>query len=123
MNKRLFFPSLPIIPLIGISFFGQGQAEVNQEKSVKSGISENFFAPELKVGDRLKMFEVESSEVFYEKETVLKALRISRGNVIADIRAGKKVFRNKIDHAALTFVEELKIGGFNKNYFSRFHKD
>ena len=112
-----------MISLVGISFFGQGQAEVTQEKSVKSGISENFFAPQLKVDDRLKIFEVESSGVFYEKETVLKALRISRGIAVADIGAGKKVFRIKTDHAALTFVEELKIGGFNKNYFSRFHKD
>ena len=123
MNKRFFFPSPPMIPLVGISFFGQGQAEVTQEKSVKSGISENFFAPQLKVDDRLKIFEVESSEVFYEKETVLKALRISRGIAVADIGAGKKVFRIKTDYAALTFVEELKIGGFNKNYFLRFHKD
>ena len=123
MKRRFLFPSLPIVPLVGISLFGQGQAGITQEKSVKSGISENFLDPELKVDDWLKMFEFERSEVFHEKETVLKAFRISRGILGAEIGAGKKVFRNKTDDVAFTFLDELKIGGFNKNYFSRFHKD
>ena len=123
MKNRFLFPSLPIIPLVGISLFCQGQAGVTQEKSVKSGINENFLDPKLKVDDWLKMFKFERSEVFHENETVLKAIRISRGILGADIGAGKKVFRNKTDDVALNFVDELKIGGFNNNYFSRFHKD
>ena len=119
MKRRFLFPSLPIIPLVGISLFCQGQTGVTQEKSVKSGISENFLDPKLKVDDWLKMFEFERSEVFHEKETVLKAFRISRGI----LGGGKKVFRNKTDDVALNFVDELKIGGLNNNYFSRFHKD
>lgn len=123
MKSRFLFQSRPIIPLVGISLFGQGQFGVTQEKSVKSGISENSLDPELKVDDWLKMFKFERSEVFHENETVLKAIRISRGILGADIGAGKKVFRNKTDDVALNFVDELKIGGFNNNYFSRFHKD
>ena len=123
MKSRFFFQSRPIIPLVGISLFGQGQFGVTQEKSVKSGISENFFDYELKVDDWLKMFEFERSEVFHENETALKAIRISRGILGADIGAGKKVFRNKTDDVALNFVDSLKIRGFNKTYFSRFHKD
>lgn len=123
MKRRFLFQSLPIIPHVGISLFGQGQVGVTHDKSVKSEISENFLDPELKVDDLLKMFEFERSEVFYEKEIVLKAFRITQGILGADIGPGKKVFRNKTDDVALTFVDELKIGGFNKNYFSRFHKD
>ena len=123
MKSRFLFQSRPIIPLVGISLFGQGQFGVTQEKSVKSGISENSLDPELKVGDWLKMFKFERSEVFHENETVLKAIRTSRRILGADIGAGKKVFRNKTDDVALNFVDELKIGGFNNNYFSRFHKD
>ena len=119
MKSRFLFQSRPIIPLVGISLFGQGQFGVTQEKSVKSGINENFLDPKLKVDDWLKMFKFERSEVFHEKETVLKAFRISRGI----LGVGKKVFRNKTDDVALTSLDELKIGGFNKNYFSRFHKD
>ena len=118
MRSRFLFQSRPIIPLVGISLFGQGQFGVTQEKSVKSGISENSLDPELKVDDWLKMFKFERSEVFHENETVLKAIRISRGILGADIGAGKKVFRNKTDDVALNFVDELKIGGFNNNYFS-----
>jgi hypothetical protein len=54
---------------------------------------------------------------------VLKAFRISRGILGGEIGVGKKVFRNKTDDVTLTSLDELKIGGFNKNYFSRFHKD
>jgi len=92
-------------------------------KSVNSEISENFLDPELRVDDWLKMFELEKCEVFHENEIVLKPSRISRGILGADIEAGKKLFRNKIDDVALNFVDELKIGDFNKNYFSRFYKD
>ena len=123
MKRRFLFQSLPIILHVGISLFGQGQVGVTHVKSVKSEISENFLDSKLRVDDWLKMFEFEWSEVFHENETVLKAFRISRGILGADIGAGKKVFRNKTDDVALNFVDELKIGGFNKNYFSRFHKD
>ena len=123
MKSRFLFQSRRIIPLVGIFLFGQGQFGVTQEKSVKSGIRENSLDPELKVDDWLKMFKFERSEVFHEKETVLKAFRISRGILGGEIGVGKKVFRNKTDDVALNFVDELKIGGFNNNYFSRFHKD
>ena len=123
MKSRFLFQSRPIIPLVGISLFCQGQAGVTQEKSVKSGINENFLDPKLKVDDWLKMFKFERSEVFHEKETVLKAFRISRGILGGEIGVGKKVFRNKTADVTLTSLDELKIGGFNKNYFSRFHKD
>jgi hypothetical protein len=68
MKRRFLFPSLPIIPLVGISLFGQGQAGVTQEKSVKSGINENFLDPKLKVDDWLKMFKFERSEVFMKRK-------------------------------------------------------
>nr|MBR9810594.1 hypothetical protein [bacterium] len=107
MKRRFLFQSLPIIRHVGISLFGQGQVGVAHVKSVKSEISENFLYSELRVDDWLKIFEFERSEVFHENETVLKAFRISRGILGADIGAGKKVFRNKTDDVALNFVDEL----------------
>ena len=92
MKRRLLSLSLPVILLAGISWFGQVKAGLAQEKSMKPGINEKFLDPELKVDDWLKRFEVESREVFHEKEAVLKACGIKKGMVVADIGAGTGLY-------------------------------
>ncbi|MEN8774909.1 MAG: class I SAM-dependent methyltransferase [Akkermansiaceae bacterium] len=84
--------SLPFVLLVGISLFAQEKPDVAQEKSVKPGINERFLDPELEVDDWLKRFEVESREVFNEKEAVLKACGIKKGMVVADIGAGTGLY-------------------------------
>lgn len=92
MKRRLLSLSLPIILLGGISLFGEEKTGVSEEKSVKPGINENFLDPKLKVDDWLKRFEVESREVFHEKEKVLEACGIKKGMVVADIGAGTGLY-------------------------------
>ena len=47
----------------------------------------------------------------------------SRDWLLGHVRAGKEVFRKEIEDAGLTFVEEVKIGGFKENYCLRFRKE
>ena len=47
----------------------------------------------------------------------------SREWLLGHVRAGKEVFRKEIEDAGLTFVEEVKIGGFKENYYLRFRKE
>ena len=46
----------------------------------------------------------------------------SRDWIIGHVRAGKDVFRSEIESAGFGFVEEVKIDGFEENYFLRFRK-
>ena len=92
MKRRSFSLFLPIILLGGISLSGEEKAGVGLETSLKPRINEKFLDPELKVDDWLKRFEVESREVFHEKETVLKACGIKKGMVVADIGAGTGLY-------------------------------
>lgn len=48
---------------------------------------------------------------------------VTREWLMGHVRAGKEVFRKEVEEAGLTFVEELKIEGFEENYFLRFRKD
>jgi ubiquinone/menaquinone biosynthesis C-methylase UbiE len=47
----------------------------------------------------------------------------SREWVVGHVRAGKEVFRKEIEEAGLSFVEEVRIDGFQENYFLRFRKE
>lgn len=46
----------------------------------------------------------------------------SREFILGHVRAGKDVFRSEIEAAGFEFVEEVKIDGFEENYFLRFRK-
>jgi ubiquinone/menaquinone biosynthesis C-methylase UbiE len=90
MKTRSFLLSLPLVAVVALSVFGK---ETTASKtSVKPGINDNFLDPELKVDDWLKRFEVESREVFQEREAVLKACGVEKGMVVADIGAGTGLY-------------------------------
>lgn len=235
---RMILLLVPLLLVGVVSILGQENEASTTKESVKPGINERFLDPDLEVDDWLRRFEVESREVFQEREQVVKACGIEKGMVVADIgagtglytrlfaeavgpegwvvavdiagpflkhivaraeqegqenitavlspedsvslppntidlaficdtyhhfeypaetmaslvgalkkggsivvidferiegvtrewimghvRAGKGVFRKEIEEAGLTFVEELKIDGFEENYFLRFRKD
>ncbi|MFT5285665.1 MAG: hypothetical protein ACI8TQ_001830 [Planctomycetota bacterium] len=61
---------------------------VGQEESIKEGINDSFKDAELNVDDYLKRFEVESREVYSEREEVVKLLGLKPGMTVADIGAG-----------------------------------
>jgi ubiquinone/menaquinone biosynthesis C-methylase UbiE len=46
----------------------------------------------------------------------------SRPWILGHVRAGKKVFREEIEGAGLTFVEQVEVEGLKENYFLRFKK-
>ena len=48
---------------------------------------------------------------------------VTRKWVMGHVRAGKEVFRQEIEDAGLTCVEEIKVDGLKENYFLRFRKD
>lgn len=48
---------------------------------------------------------------------------VTREWIMGHVRAGKEVFRQEIEDAGLTFVEEVKVDGLKENYFLRFRKD
>lgn len=46
----------------------------------------------------------------------------SREWILGHVRAGKDVFRHEVERSGFEFVEEVKIPGFQENYFLRFKK-
>ncbi len=61
---------------------------VNDEASVKPGINDKFTDPELDVDEFVQRFEVESREVFVNREKILAACEIDKGDRIADVAQG-----------------------------------
>jgi ubiquinone/menaquinone biosynthesis C-methylase UbiE len=61
-----------------------------QEKSVRPGINKSFENPS--VADFVKVFEVESREIFAKRETIVENCEIKPGIAIADIGSGTGLF-------------------------------
>jgi predicted methyltransferase len=61
-----------------------------QEQSVKPGINDSFLDPD--VDDFVGRFEVESREVFANRQAVVAACELQPGMVVADIGAGTGLF-------------------------------
>lgn len=81
-----------LLPLIlALVAFAQ-DAPSTGEKSVKPGINAKYLDPDLKVDDWLKRFEVESREVFHNRDEIVKACEIQPGMTVADIGAGTGLF-------------------------------
>lgn len=77
--------------LLGLCLFALGTWGVAaQEKSVKPGINDPFKDPNVK-GFQTK-FEVESREVFAQREKIVAACELKPGMVVADIGAGTGLF-------------------------------
>lgn len=70
----------------------QETAPATAEKSVKPGINKRFLDPELDVDEWVKRFEVESREVFRGRQQIVKQIKLSPGDRIADIGAGTGLF-------------------------------
>jgi len=79
--KRLFFF------LLALSTLG-----LAQEESVKPGINEKFLDPDLKVDEWSQKFEVESREVFHQRDEIVAAIGLKPGMTMADIGAGTGLF-------------------------------
>ncbi len=62
------------------------------ETSVKPGINENFLDPNLDVAEWTDRFEGESREIFLARDEIAAALKLKRGDAVADIGAGTGLF-------------------------------
>lgn len=62
----------------------------SQEKSVKPGINDSFIKPN--PDEYVERFEIESREVFAKREAIVKACKIEKGMILADIGAGTGLF-------------------------------
>ena len=63
---------------------------MSQEKSVKPGINDSFLKPN--PDEYVERFEIESREVFAQREEIVKACKIEKGMTLADIGAGTGLF-------------------------------
>lgn len=66
----------------------QEAAADQQLESVKPGINDRFVDPTLDVSEWLGRFEIESREVYSDRQKVLEACDIKPGDSVADIGAG-----------------------------------
>lgn len=71
-----------------------------EDKSIRPGINDRFVDPKLNVSEWLGRFEIESREVFSQRDAVLKACRIKPGDHVADIGAGTGFYSRLFADAA-----------------------
>jgi len=91
----------------------------SQEKSVKPGINDSFVKPN--PDEYVERFEIESREVFSQREEIVKACKIEKGMTLADIGAGTglftRMFANEVGaegkvlavDIAENFLEHIKV--------------
>jgi len=63
-----------------------------EKESVKPGINDNFLEPNLDVNEWVERFEVESREVYFAREEILRHLNLQPGDRVADVGAGTGFF-------------------------------
>ena len=83
----------PLIEAKAIDYIKrQQQIESGREESVKPDVNKKFVDPNLDVDSFVKRFEIESREVFVNRERILAACEIEKGDTVADIGAGTGLF-------------------------------
>lgn len=70
----------------------QADPTINGEASVKPGINKKFIDPELDVETYVKVFEIESREVYENRTRILAACDVQPGDIVADVGAGTGLF-------------------------------
>jgi uncharacterized protein (TIGR01244 family) len=83
----------PFIQEKALDYIKRQQAQMEgREASVKPGINKSFIDPDLDVDSYVKRFEIESREVFLNRERILAACGIEKGDTVADVGAGTGLF-------------------------------
>jgi predicted methyltransferase len=62
------------------------------EQSVRPGVNKEYLNPELNVTEWIQRFEREGREIYENREAIVAAARVQRGQSIADIGAGTGLF-------------------------------
>lgn len=97
--RVLFFTVLFAFTICLASVTGQETGSAVAPQSVKPGINKSFLDPDLDVDEWISRFEVESREVFNAKEEIVKELKLSPGDRIADVGAGTGLFVESFSNA------------------------
>jgi SAM-dependent methyltransferase len=80
--------------------------ENQAETSVRPGINEKFLNKDLDVSEWLGRFEIESREVYAQRESVLRECAITPGSAVADVGAGTGFYSVDIAPRFLRHISE-----------------
>lgn len=97
--RVLFFAVMTVILLHFSPVMGQEAVPAAPSKSVKPGINKPFLDPDLDIDQWINRFEVESREVFRSRHEIVKQLKLSPGERIADIGSGTGLFVEPFSNA------------------------
>ncbi len=88
---------------------GLSSSALGQEISVKPGINKSFQNPD--VDAFLRRFEIESREVFHNRDAIVNAMELSNGMDVADIGAGTGFFSllmaKKVGPEGIVYANDL----------------
>lgn len=73
--------------------------DAEARKSVKPGINDSFLDPNLDVDQFVQRFEVESREIFSNRDSIVRLLNLKAGDRIADIGTGTGLFVEPFSNA------------------------
>ena len=99
LTTLLFFGLASLLTLsLSSSSLGQDQNK-KQESSVKPGINKSFKDPDLDVDAFVKRFEIESREVYLNRNAIVAATGVKSGDTVADVGAGTGLFTRMFSEA------------------------
>jgi SAM-dependent methyltransferase len=97
MQQPTFPRLLPVLlwgALLSAALLGAcaGAPAPAPEASVHPGINDDFLDPGLSIEQWMSRFEVESREIFAQREPIARALGLKPGDAVADVGAGTGLF-------------------------------
>jgi ubiquinone/menaquinone biosynthesis C-methylase UbiE len=102
---------LAALALCLVGFSSWADEAVQKAESVRPGINDNFLKTDLDVAEWIDRFELESREVYAQRDAVLKALKIKPGFEVADIGAGtgfySRLFADAVGSRGWVYAVEL----------------
>jgi len=82
----------PFVKEKALAYIKRKQANGEQEESVNPGINKGYKDPKLDVTKMVERFELESREIYLNREAIVAACEIQAGSTIADVGAGTGFF-------------------------------
>lgn len=84
------------------------------EESVKPGINDSFLDPEMSVDDYVRRFEVESREIYVQRNAIAAEVGLKPGMEVADIGAGtglfEPIFAAAVGEEGLVYAVDISPG-------------
>ncbi len=99
LSRRLKLLLLPLAFAVSLPAPLCAQTPVAGEQSVKPGINTEYLKPDLDISKWVGRFEKPGREVFDQREKILQALHLKKGQRVADVGAGTGLFTMLIANA------------------------